>query len=142
VSILRSQEGERLIEHHLSDPTPRLWPDARIGPTALLTVTVTDTLRLRLDRSVRKLFQGTLPARTCWSGVPPFQERGEDVCAQCKLKTRSKNIELVTSNGRVTDTTSAETNLAGHLTSCAWRLEQVSKLLSAPPRARVEPQIR
>ena len=46
------------------------------------------------------------------------------MCAHSKLKTRSKNIELVTSNGRVTDTSSAETNLASHLTSCAWRLEQ------------------
>jgi len=46
------------------------------------------------------------------------------VCAQCKLKTRSKNIEVVMSNGRVTDTTSAETNLASHLASCAWRLQQ------------------
>ena len=60
------------------------------------------------------------------------------MCAQCKLKTRSKNIEVVMSNGRVIDTTSAETNLATHLTSCAWRLEQVSKLLAAPSRARVE----
>ena len=75
---------------------------------------------------MRQLFQGTLPARTCWSGVPPFQERGEDVCAHSKLKTRSKNIELVRSGGRVTDTSSAETNLASHLslTSCAWRLQQ------------------
>ena len=46
------------------------------------------------------------------------------MCAQCTVKVRSKNIELVRSNGRVTDTTSAETNLASHLTSCAWRLEQ------------------
>ena len=45
------------------------------------------------------------------------------MCAQSTVKTRSKNIELVTSNGRVTDTSSAETNLASHLTSCAWRLE-------------------
>ena len=64
------------------------------------------------------------------------------MCAQCKLKTRSKNIEVVMSNGRVTDTTSAETNLVSHLTSCAWRLEQVSKLLAAPPRARVERYVR
>ena len=54
----------------------------------------------------------------------PFQERGEDVCAQSTVKTRSKNIDVVTSNGRVTDTSSAETNLASHLTSCAWRLQQ------------------
>ena len=46
------------------------------------------------------------------------------MCAQSTVKTRSKNIELVMSNGRVTDTSSAETNLASHLTSCAWRLEQ------------------
>ena len=46
------------------------------------------------------------------------------MCAHWKLKTRSKNIELVTSNGRVTDTSSAETNLASHLASCAWRLQQ------------------
>ena len=46
------------------------------------------------------------------------------MCAHWKLKTRSKNIEVVTSNGRVTDTSSAETNLASHLTSCAWRLQQ------------------
>ena len=52
------------------------------------------------------------------------------MCAHWKLKTRSKNIEVVMSSGRVTDTSSAETNLASHLTSCAWRLEQVSKLLS------------
>ena len=61
------------------------------------------------------------------------------MCAHSELKVRSKNIDLVRSNGRVTDTSSAETNLASHLTSCAWRLEQVSKLLAAPPRARVEP---
>jgi hypothetical protein len=54
------------------------------------------------------------------------------VCAHWKLKVRSKDIELVRSNGRVTDTSSPETNLASHLTSCAWRLEQVSKLLAAP----------
>ena len=64
------------------------------------------------------------PSRACWSRVPPFQERREFVCAQSTVKTRSKNIELVTSNGRVTDTSSAETNLASHLTSCAWRLQQ------------------
>jgi hypothetical protein len=64
------------------------------------------------------------------------------VCAQSTVKTRSKNIEVVVSNGHVTDTSSAETNLASHLTSCAWRLEQVSKLLAAPPRARVERYIR
>jgi hypothetical protein len=46
------------------------------------------------------------------------------VCAHWTVKTRSKNIEVVMSNGRVTDTSSAETNLASHLTSCAWRLEQ------------------
>ena len=46
------------------------------------------------------------------------------MCAHWKLKTRSKNIEVVTSNGRVTDTSSAETNLASHLASCAWRLQQ------------------
>ena len=46
------------------------------------------------------------------------------MCAHSKLKTRSKNIEVVMSNGRVTDTSSAETNLASHLTSCAWRLQQ------------------
>ena len=46
------------------------------------------------------------------------------MCAHSKLKTRSKNIEVVRSNGRVTDTSSAETNLASHLTSCAWRLQQ------------------
>ena len=46
------------------------------------------------------------------------------MCAQSTVKTRSKNIDVVTSNGRVTDTTSAETNLASHLTSCAWRLQQ------------------
>ena len=34
------------------------------------------------------------------------------MCAHSKLKTRSKNIEVVMSNGRVTDTSSAETNLA------------------------------
>ena len=64
------------------------------------------------------------------------------MCAHCKLKTRSNFFEVVMSNGRVTDTTSAETNLVSHLTSCAWRLEQVSKLLAAPPRARVEPYFR
>ena len=36
------------------------------------------------------------------------------MCAHSKLKTRSKNIEVVMSNGRVTDTSSAETNLASH----------------------------
>ena len=50
------------------------------------------------------------------------------MCAHWKLKTRSKNIEVVRSSGRVTDTSSAETNLAhdlaSHLTSCAWRLQQ------------------
>ena len=46
------------------------------------------------------------------------------MCADPKLKTRSKNIEVVRSSGRVTDTSSAETNLASHLTSCAWRLQQ------------------
>ena len=50
----------------------------------------------------------------------------ERTCVRSALsiKTRSKNIELMTSNGRVTDTSSAETNLASHLTSCAWRLQQ------------------
>ena len=52
------------------------------------------------------------------------------MCADPKLKTRSKNIEVVRSNGRVTDTSSAETNSLSHRTSCAWRLEQVSKLLA------------
>ena len=46
------------------------------------------------------------------------------MCAHWKLKTASKNIELVRSSGRVTDTSSAETNLASHLASCAWRLQQ------------------
>ena len=66
------------------------------------------------------------------------------MCAQSTVKTRSKNIEVVMSNGRVTDTTSTETNLAGHLTSCAWRLEQVSKLLAAQDSqsASVEPYVR
>ena len=41
------------------------------------------------------------------------------MCAQSTVKTRSKNIEVVMSNGRVTDTSSAETNLASHLASCA-----------------------
>jgi hypothetical protein len=59
-----------------------------------------------------------------WSGVPPFQERREDVCAQCTVKVRSKNIDVVTSNGRVTDISSAETNLDSHVFSCAWRLQQ------------------
>ena len=63
------------------------------------------------------------------------------MCAQSTVKTRSKNIDVVTSNGRVTDTSSAETNLASHLTSCAWHLEQVSRLPPAPPRARVEPRM-
>ena len=46
------------------------------------------------------------------------------MCAQSTVKTRSKNMNLVMSNGRVTDTSSAETNLASHASSCAWRLQQ------------------
>ena len=76
-----------------------------------------------LGQKVSIVYWGTISSRACWSGVPPSQERGEDVCAQSTVKTRSKNIEVVTSNGRVTDTSSAETNLASHLTSCAWRLD-------------------
>ena len=37
----------------------------------------------------------------------------------------SKNIHVVTNNGRVIDTSSAETNLASYLTSCAWRLQHM-----------------
>ena len=41
-----------------------------------------------------------------------------------------KNIELVMSNGRVTDTSSAETNLASHLTSCGLRLAPAARCRS------------
>jgi hypothetical protein len=68
-----------------------------------------------------------------------------------KLKTRSKNIDVhvVTSNGRVTDTTSAETNLASHLTPAApgaWSRCRITRcrsfsLLLPVPRARVDPYV-
>ena len=88
-----------------------------------------------VGQKVSIVYSGTISSRACWSGVPPFQERREDVCAQSTVKTRSKNIAVVMSNGRVTDTTSAETNLASHLTSCAcgagaW--SKVSRLVAAP----------
>ena len=60
-----------------------------------------------LGQKVSIVYWGTISSRACWSGVPPFQERREDVCAQSTVKTRSKkNIELVRSNGHVTDTSS------------------------------------
>ena len=47
-------------------------------------------------------------------------------------------------NGRVTSTPAVLKQTwpaTSPHTSCAWRLEQVSKLLAAPPRARVEPYV-
>jgi hypothetical protein len=60
------------------------------------------------------------------------QERREDVRVHWTVKVPSKHIELVRSNGRVTDTSSAETNLATATSPAApGACTKVSKLLAA-----------
>jgi hypothetical protein len=75
----------------------------RAGPLSLRTLLGTTSCSRMLE--LRPALSGAWRGRVCL------------VCADPKLKTRSKNIDvhMVTSNGHVTDTTSAETNLASHL---------------------------
>jgi hypothetical protein len=65
-----------------------------------------------------------LLSRMLWSSASRPLRSVERTCVRIGLSRSRKNIELVRSDGRVTDTSSAETNLASHVSSCAWRLHQ------------------
>ena len=68
-----------------------------------------------------KLLSRNLKLRPVLSGA----SRG-GVCAQSTVKVLLENIELVSSNGRVTDNSSAETNLASHISSCVMYIDKLT----------------